>query len=72
MLKEPGNTKIEHAVHFNFKTNNNEAEYKALLARIRIAKNLGLSEIEIFIDSQLIYNHIIVGFEVKEKKTTNI
>lgn len=68
VLKSPDGTKIEHAIHFNFKGSNNEAKYKTLLARVRIARSLNLLEVEIFSDSQLVYNQVMGGFEVKEEK----
>ncbi|GJW44980.1 reverse transcriptase domain-containing protein [Tanacetum coccineum] len=40
-----------YAIRFEFKTTNNEAEYEALLAGLRIAKEMKIQELAIFIDS---------------------
>ncbi|XP_022865611.1 uncharacterized protein LOC111385455 [Olea europaea var. sylvestris] len=41
---------------FNFKASNNEAEYEALIAGARMASGLGISDLIIHCDSQLIVN----------------
>lgn len=51
MMKGPNNLKIEYTIHFNFKASNNEAKYEALLAGLRITKNVNLTKIEILTDS---------------------
>ncbi|KAM2392301.1 hypothetical protein ACFX1X_035804 [Malus domestica] len=50
---------MEYALHFKFKASNNEAEYGARLAGLRLAKHLGVKQIDIFSDSQLVVNQII-------------
>ncbi|KAM1241008.1 hypothetical protein ACFX2J_046256 [Malus domestica] len=47
---------MEYALRFKFKASNNEAEYEALLAGLRLAKHLGVKRIDIFSDSQLVVN----------------
>ncbi|KAM2478825.1 hypothetical protein PS1_002626 [Malus domestica] len=49
---------MEYAIRFKFKASNNEAEYEALLAGLRLAKHLGVKRIDIFSDSQLVVNQI--------------
>ena len=41
----------EYALRFNFKASNNQVEYKALLAGLKIAKELDIDSLKIFIDS---------------------
>ena len=41
----------EYALRFNFKTLNNQAEYEALLAGLKIAKELDIENLKIFTDS---------------------
>ncbi|KAM2222380.1 hypothetical protein ACFXTI_016543 [Malus domestica] len=36
---------MEYAIHFKFKASNNEAEYEALLAGLRLAKHLRVTNI---------------------------
>lgn len=42
---------IEYALHFSFRAINNQAEYDALLAGLKIAKEFGVKSLRIFIDS---------------------
>ncbi|CAL8169374.1 unnamed protein product [Prunus armeniaca] len=51
MLTTPNGSKVEYALQFNFRTSNNEAEYKALLAGLRLAKSMSAKEISIHSDS---------------------
>ncbi|XP_016646946.1 PREDICTED: uncharacterized protein LOC107880249 [Prunus mume] len=40
VLTTPNGGKVEYALRFNFRTSNNEAEYEALLAGLRLAKSM--------------------------------
>lgn len=51
MLTSPSGVKMEYALRFNFRTSNNEAEYEALLASLRLAKSMGARQISINSDS---------------------
>ena len=41
----------EYALRFNFKASNNQAEYEALLASLKIAKELEINSLKVFTDS---------------------
>ncbi|KAM1558945.1 hypothetical protein ACFX10_042189 [Malus domestica] len=43
VLTTPDKVAMEYALHFKFKVSNNEAEYEALLASLRLAKHLGVT-----------------------------
>ena len=43
--------KIYCAIRFGFKTSNNEAEYEALIASLRLAHELQVHTVKIFTDS---------------------
>ncbi|XP_008219638.1 PREDICTED: uncharacterized protein LOC103319819 [Prunus mume] len=62
VLTTPDGGKIEYALRFNFRTSNNEAEYEALLAGLRLAKSMSAKQISIHRDSQLIVNQITADF----------
>ncbi|KAM2133267.1 hypothetical protein ACFX1R_003389 [Malus domestica] len=47
----PDKVAMEYAFRFKFKASNNEVEYEALLAGLRLAKHLGVKRIDIFSDS---------------------
>ncbi|CAL8169327.1 unnamed protein product [Prunus armeniaca] len=66
VLTTPDGSKIEYALRFNFRTSNNEAEYEALLAGLRLAKSMSARQINIHSDSQLIVNQITADFAAKD------
>ena len=41
----------EYALRFNFKILNNQAEYEAFVAGLKIAKELDIDSLKVFIDS---------------------
>ena len=44
-------TVTEYVLWFNFKASNNQAEYEVLLVSLNIAKDLGVDNLKVFIDS---------------------
>ncbi|KAI5333485.1 hypothetical protein L3X38_023616 [Prunus dulcis] len=52
----PDGTLLEQAITLGFSASNNEAKYEALLARLRLAKELTIKRLAIYSDSQLITN----------------
>ncbi|XP_076911245.1 uncharacterized protein LOC143569148 [Bidens hawaiensis] len=57
-----------YAIRFEFKSINNEAEYEALLAGLRIAKKLGAQHLEAHVDSMLVANQIEGSYDAKDEK----
>nr|GEW10679.1 reverse transcriptase domain-containing protein [Tanacetum cinerariifolium] len=55
-----------YTLRFEFETTNNEAEYEALLAGLRIAKEMEIRELIIFVDSQLVANQVKGLFESRQ------
>ena len=51
-------TVTEYALQFNFKALNNQIEYEALLVGLKIAKKLGINNLKVFTDSQLITRQV--------------
>lgn len=49
-------------------TTNNVAEYLALISALRLAKERGAEEVEIFVDSELVYKQIIGVYIVRSQK----
>jgi len=47
---------------------NNQAEYKALIAGLAKAKELGGQEIEVFLDSELVVKQLNRKYRVKDKR----
>ncbi|GKE03408.1 reverse transcriptase domain-containing protein [Tanacetum coccineum] len=58
MLIDPEGKEYTYALRFKFETTNNEAEYEALLARLRIAQEMEIVNLAIFVDSQLLVNQV--------------
>ncbi|XP_071695454.1 uncharacterized protein [Rutidosis leptorrhynchoides] len=59
MLINPEGQEFTYALHFKFNTTNNEAEYEALLAELRIAKEMKIDHLQAFVDSQLVANQVL-------------
>lgn len=53
----------KHALHFEFSVTNNETEYEALIAGLRTTKELGVQDLKIYSNSQLIIGHIKGNYE---------
>ncbi|KAI5345931.1 hypothetical protein L3X38_013808 [Prunus dulcis] len=66
VLTTPDGLKIEYALRFDFRTSNNEAEYEALLAGLRLAKSMNAKQVRIHSDSQLIVNQVTADFAAKD------
>ncbi|KAM2405028.1 hypothetical protein ACFXTH_032291 [Malus domestica] len=62
----PDKVAMEYALRFKFKPSNNEAEYEALIAGLHLAKHLGVKQIDIFSDSQLVVNQVTNNFDAKD------
>ena len=51
-----------------FKASNNEVEYKALLAGLRVVSDLGAKEVKVYSDSRLVVNQVQGSFEAKDPR----
>ncbi|XP_073118051.1 uncharacterized protein [Elaeis guineensis] len=56
----------EHALRFDFKASNNQAEYEALVAGLKLALELGIDRLQVFSDSQLIVGQTKGEFETRD------
>ncbi|XP_052199602.1 uncharacterized protein LOC127806391 [Diospyros lotus] len=70
LLVSPEGHKIPYALGFGFKETNNEVEYEALLAGLRLAKEVKTERLKIFNDSQLVVCQ--VQGEYQEKGPTMV
>ncbi|VFQ83464.1 unnamed protein product [Cuscuta campestris] len=62
----PEGFKIYHAIVFNFKLTNNEAEYEALAGGLRLALALKISRVSIKSDSSLIVGQVTGNMEARK------
>ena len=68
VFKTPEGRLLKHSVRLQYLTTNNEAEYKALLTGLRIAKELRATMLRIQSDSQLIVGQVNGEYEAKEDR----
>ncbi|XP_004296100.1 PREDICTED: uncharacterized protein LOC101308660 [Fragaria vesca subsp. vesca] len=66
ILETPDGFKHEYALEFQFKTSNNAAEYEALIGGLQLAGDIGVENVEVFSDSQLVVNQVNGSFIAKE------
>jgi ribonuclease HI/transposase InsO family protein len=67
LLKSPEGDVLTYAIRFGFKSSNNGAEYEALLAGLRLAKELGAKELVVHTDSLLVANQVGGDFHAKHE-----
>ena len=58
MLISPERHKIHCALCFGFPTSNNKAEYDALIAGLRLARELQVHNLRVYSDTQLVVNQV--------------
>nr|GEX36700.1 reverse transcriptase domain-containing protein [Tanacetum cinerariifolium] len=66
IITNPKGMEFIYALRFRFHATNNEAEYEALIAGLRIAEQMGVKNLQANVDSKLVANQVLVE-ELKEK-----
>ncbi|GAV69421.1 RVT_3 domain-containing protein [Cephalotus follicularis] len=66
VLTSPDGWTLEYALRFRFKATNNEAEWEALITRLRIAKHLEVQKIKAYSDSQLVFGLVNGEYEARK------
>lgn len=66
MLETPKGRSLCYALKFDSRATNNKAEYEALLAGLRLAKDLGVIAIEIYCDSQLVVCRVRGEYQARD------
>ena len=67
VVTTPEGDSVECALRFDFKATNNQAEYEALIARLKVCTALGADEVEVFSDSQVIVNQVLDEYQAKDE-----
>ncbi|KAK0573154.1 hypothetical protein LWI29_003713 [Acer saccharum] len=67
VITTPEGDSVECAMRFDFKATNNQAEYEALLASLRVCIALGANELEIYNDSQVVVNQVLDEYQAREE-----
>ncbi|GJU20108.1 reverse transcriptase domain-containing protein [Tanacetum coccineum] len=66
-------TEYTYALRLNFESTNNQAEYEALLAGLRISKKVGVQSLSVNVDSILVASQINDNYEAcKENMIRNL
>nr|GEV67863.1 reverse transcriptase domain-containing protein [Tanacetum cinerariifolium] len=66
ILTSPEGVEFTYALRFQFTASNNEAEYEALVAGLRIAARIGVKNIQVSVDSKLVANQVLGTYVAKE------
>ncbi|XP_072061941.1 uncharacterized protein [Arachis hypogaea] len=59
-------TQIEVSLKFEFPVSNNQAEYEALIAGLKLAEEVGATKVVVFIDSQVVTSQISGEYKGKD------
>lgn len=68
ILEGPNRENCEAAIQLKFITTNNEAEYEAIIASINMAREMGVKNLEVKSDSQMVIEHIKGEYEARGDK----
>ena len=66
ILVNPEGIIAEYALRFKFFVTNNGAEYEALIAGLKIAKELEVDRLQVYSDSQLVVGQVSRNYEAWE------
>lgn len=71
IIISPKGVKVEHSLRLGFRASNNEAEYDALLAWLKVALSLGPTNLEVYSDSRLVVSQVKGSFGTKDSRMTD-
>ncbi|GKA69189.1 reverse transcriptase domain-containing protein [Tanacetum coccineum] len=66
ILTNPKGMEFTYALRFRFDATNNKAEYEALIARLKIAEQMGVKNLQANVDSRLVANQVNGTYVAKE------
>ncbi|GJT93114.1 reverse transcriptase domain-containing protein [Tanacetum coccineum] len=66
-IYKPGGTEFNYALRFQFTASNNEAEYEALIAGLRISAQIVVRNVNVSVDSILVANQVLGTYVAKEE-----
>jgi ribonuclease HI len=66
VLEGPDGVLIEQSLRFAFKASNNQAEYEALIAGMKLAREMDITDLKAKSDSQLVTNQVSGEFQAKD------
>ncbi|XP_020216847.1 uncharacterized protein LOC109800479 [Cajanus cajan] len=66
ILASPSGITVEQSLRFGFRASNNQAEYEALLAGMRLATEMGVKKVICWTDSKIMTEQVNDNFQVKD------
>jgi ribonuclease HI len=66
VMEGPDMVMIEQSLRFAFKESNNQAEYEALIAGMKLAKEMEVTDLRAKSDSQLVTNQVSGEYQTKD------
>ncbi|XP_071735558.1 uncharacterized protein [Rutidosis leptorrhynchoides] len=66
LLVSPNGEEITYVIRLKFAASNNEAEYEALLAGLRLAKSIDVQRMTAYVSSQLVESQLNGSFEARD------
>ncbi|XP_020225282.1 uncharacterized protein LOC109807168 [Cajanus cajan] len=66
ILEGPTGLTLEQSLRFAFKASNNQAEYEALIAGLRLAQEIGVRRLMCWTDSKVVSEQVNDNFQVKD------
>lgn len=66
VLESLEGVKLEKSLRLGFRASNYEAEYEALITRLRATQKLGVEEVDVFSNSRLVVNQVGGSFEARD------
>ncbi|XP_022040406.1 uncharacterized protein LOC110942953 [Helianthus annuus] len=66
VLIDPNELEFTYALRLEYQTTNNEAEYEALIAGLKLARKMGVKKLQVFTDSLLVSNQVCDNYMAKE------
>jgi ribonuclease HI len=66
VLEGPDGVLIEQSLRFAFKASNNQAEYEALIAGMKLAREMEVTDLRAKSDSQLVTNQVSGEYQTKD------
>ena len=68
ILISPEGIRVEKSFRLGFPSPNNEAEYEALLAGLRMLKQIGANRVQLYCDSRLVVSQVKGEFNAKDQR----
>lgn len=68
LLISPEGIRVEKSFRLGFPASNNEVEYEALLAGLRMSRQVGAKRVQVHYDSWLVFSQISGEFEAKDQR----